>query len=99
MDLKKGLLLLVQDHLDEQERDPQMLRLSEITALLDGNSAGGVHDEILPEYVVRLIMTRLKELGVLEQAESCLQKLEENTILEETSLYGIMADLGILDWE
>jgi len=92
-------MLLVQDHIEEQERDPQMLRLPEIAALLDGNSAEGVHGELLPESAVQLIMARLKELGLLEKAESCLEKLEENTLLEETSLYAIMVDLGAMDWE
>jgi hypothetical protein len=99
MDMKKALMMLVQDHLEEQKTDPQMLRLSEIITMLNGNPGGDVQEEMWPEDVVLLILTRFGERGILDQATSYFEKLDERTLLEETSLYGIMVDLGATDWK
>jgi hypothetical protein len=99
MDMKNALMLLVQDHLEEQKTDPQMLRLSEIITMLNGSPGAELHEEMWPEDVVLLILTRLEERGILDQAKSYFEKLDERTLLEETSLYGIMVDLGATDWK
>ncbi len=99
MDLTKALAKLVQDHIEEQKNDPQMLTLTETIALLGGSRSGNVHDGMWPEDVAQTILLDLIDLGMLEQAKEYFAKLDEAELLEETSLYGIMVDLGAVEWE
>ncbi len=99
MDLKKGLEMLVEDHLEEQMKDPQMLTLSETVAMLGGSGCGKVHQGMLPGDVAKCIMADMADLGILERAKKYFEKLDEQNLVEETSLYEIMADLGEIDWK
>ena len=98
MDLKKGLEILVVEHLEEQMKDPQTLGLAETIEMLGGSRCGDIHEGMLPGDVAKCIMADLADLGLLEQVKRHFEELEEDRLLEETSLYEIMADLGEVDW-
>lgn len=98
MDLTKALLILVNDHIEEQKKDPQMLSLAETVGMLGGCNCGEIHEGMLPEDVAKCIMAEMAEMGMLERARSYFSKMTADSLLEETSLYEVMADLGEIDW-
>ncbi len=99
MDLIKGLGMLVRDHIEEHNKDPQMMDLSETIGMLGGSRCGEIHEGMLPEDVAKCIMADMAEMGLLEKAKMYFDKLEEKSLTEETSLYEIMADFGVVDWK
>lgn len=99
MDLKTALELLVEDHLEEQRKDPQVLTLCETVEMLGGSRCGDIHEGMLPGDVAACIMTYMDDLGILDRAKIYFQKFDEKSIVEETSLYETMADLGEVDWK
>jgi energy-converting hydrogenase A subunit M len=98
VDLTKALEILVKDHIEEQMKHPQMLTLSETVGMLGGCRCGELHEGMLPEDVAKCIMADMADMGKLEEAKIYFQKLDEDGLLEETSLYEVMADLGEVDW-
>ncbi len=99
MDLIKALEILVEDHLEEQKVDPQILPLSETVEMLGGSRCGEIHEGMLPTDVAKCIMADMADLGMLEEAKRYFGTLNETTLVEETSLYEVMADLGEVDWK
>ena len=99
MDLKDALIILVQDHLEEQLNDPQLLSLAETVALLGNGRGADVHEGMRPEEIAAVIIEELMDMGMLEQAEKYFEELEEADLKEEMSLYSIMVDLGAVDWK
>lgn len=99
MDLIKGLGILVQDHIEEQNNDPQMMNLSETIGMLGGSRCGEIHEGMLPEDVAKCIMADIADMGLLEKAKMYFEELDEKKLTEETSLYEVMADLGEVDWK
>ncbi len=99
MDLIKGLGILVQDHIEEHNKDPQMMNLSETIEMLGGSRCGEIHEGMLPEDVAKCIMADMADMGLLEKAKLYFEKLDEKSLIEETSLYEVMADLGVVDWK
>jgi hypothetical protein len=99
MDLKDALIILVQDHLEEQLNDPQLLSLAETIALLGNGRGADVHEGMRPEEIAAVIIEELMDMGMLEQAEKYFEELEEADLKEEMSLYSIMVDLGAVDWK
>jgi hypothetical protein len=99
MNLKDALIILVQDHLEEQLNDPQMLTLAETIALLGNGRSANVHEGMRPEEAVAEIIEDLTDMGMLEQAKKYFEKLDEAALTEEMSLYSIMVDLGAVDWK
>lgn len=99
MDLIKALGILVRDHIEEQNKDPQMMNLSETIEMLGGSRCGEIHEGMLPEDVAKCIMADMADMGLLEKAKTYFEKLEEKSLIEETSLYEVMADLGEVDWK
>jgi hypothetical protein len=98
VDLTTALEILVKDHIEDQMKDPQMLTLSETVAMLGGCRCGELHEGMLPEDVAKCIMADMADMGKLEEAKEYFQDMEEECLLEETSLYEVMADLGEVDW-
>ncbi len=99
MDLKKALEILVTDHLEQQNEDPQMLSLAETIGMLGGSRCGDIHEGMFPGDVAKCILADLAEMGKLEQAKKYVEKIDEKKISDETSLYEIMVDLGEVDWK
>ncbi len=99
MDLTKALEILVEDHIEEKNKDPQILDLSETIGMLGGSRCGEIHVGMLPEDVAKCIKADLVDLGLLEKAKKYFEMLDEGNLKEETSLYEVMADLGEVDWK
>lgn len=99
MDLTKALEILIRDHIEEKNKDPQMMDLSETIGMLGGSGCGEIHAGMLPEDVANCIKGDLADLGLLEKAKLYFEKLDEKNLTEETSLYEVMADLGEVDWK
>lgn len=99
MDIVKVLEILVADHIEGQMTDPQMLPLPETVAMLGGSSCGNIHERMLPCDVAKCIVADMAEMGILDQVREYFQNLDRENLLEETSLYEVMADLGEVDWK
>ncbi len=99
MDLTKALEILVEDHIEEKNKDPQIMDLSETIGMLGGSRCGEIHAGMLPEDVAKCIKADLADLGLLEKAKKYFEKLDEGNLTEETCLYEVMADLGEVDWK
>ncbi len=99
MDLIRALEMLVRDHIEEQNKDPQMMDLSETIGMLGGSRCGEIHPGMLPEDVAKCIKVDLTDLGLLEKAKTYFEKADEKSLTEETSLYEVMADLGEVNWK
>ncbi len=99
MDLTKALEVLVRDHMEEKNKDPQVMDLSDTIAMLGGSRCGEMHEGMLPEDVAKCITADMVDLGLLEKAKSYFEKLDEKNLTGQTSLYEVMADLGEVDWK
>jgi hypothetical protein len=53
---------------------------------------------MLPEDVAKCIMADMAEMGLLVRAKAYFRDMNKEGLLEETSLYEVMADLGEIDW-
>lgn len=99
MDLTKALEILVRDHMEEKNNDPQIMDLSDTIGMLGGSLCGEIHEGMLPEDVAKCIKADMADLGLLEKAKLYFEKLDEKNLTEETSLYEVMADLGEVNWK
>jgi hypothetical protein len=99
LELTKALEILVRDHIEEMNKDPQMMDLSETIGMLGCSRCGEIHAGMLPEDVAKCIKADMADLGLLEKAKKYFEKLDEKNLTEETSLYEVMADLGVVDWK
>jgi hypothetical protein len=99
MDLKDALVILVRDHLEEQQNDLQMLTLVETIGLLGNGRGANVREGMHPEEVATEIIEELMDMGMLEQAEKYFEKLDGAALTGKMTLYSIMVDLGAVDWK
>ncbi len=99
MDLTKALEILVEDHMEEQMKDPQVLPLSEMVEMLGGSRCGELHEGMLPGDIAKCIMADMVDLGILERAKKYFENMTEENLTEETTLYEVMSDLGEVDWK
>lgn len=99
MDLTTALEILVRDHMEEKNKDPQIMDLSDTIAMLGGSSCGEIHEGMLPEDVAKCIKADMADMGLLEKANMYFEKLDEKNLTEETSLYEVMADFGEVNWK
>ncbi len=99
MDLTTALEILVRDHIEEKNKDPQIMDLSDTIGMLGGSRCGEIHEGMVPEDVAKCIKGDMADLGLLEKAKRYFENLDEKNLTEETCLYEVMADLGEVNWK
>ncbi len=99
MDLTKALEILVEDHMEEQMKDPQILPLPELVEMLGGSLCGELHEGMLPGDIAKCIMADMADLGLLERAKEYFENVEEENLTTQKTLYEVMTALGEVDWK